>query len=119
MSYRPGDIPENRGDVNKWSRELTSRIRIELLAIARAISRQGASSGIGVGISGYGNQTAISTGGTFVPLKAPLQNYIVLYKCLNSSGEGVGVDLTGYSSSGFTATPLENATLHWTPLAIP
>ena len=89
---------------------------MELLAISKTRAVSPVS---GIGVSGYAEKTAVSTGGTFVPLKATLKNYIVVYKCLNSSGDSVGVDLTGYSSSGFTATPLENATLHWTPIAIP
>ena len=114
MTYRPGPIPEPPKD-NVWGRELTSRLRMELLAISKSTTSSGVA---GVSVSAYGNKTAVSTSGTVVSLKKPLNNYIVLYRCENSAGDLVGVSITNINANTFTATPLENATLHWTPIEV-
>jgi hypothetical protein len=115
MTYRPGPLPEPPRE-NLWGREIVNKLRVELLAIAKTLPTTSPTSGIAV--SGYGNRTQITTSGTYVTLKSPLENYIVLFRCENSSGSLVGVDLSAFSSSGFTATPVENGTLYWTPIAV-
>ena len=114
MTYRPGPIPEPPKD-NIYGRELASRLRLEFLTISKFIRPSQTS---GIAVSGYGEQTQITTGGTTVRLRSPLANYIVLFRCVDSSGSGVGVDLTNFTSEGFLATPLSDSTLHWTPIPI-
>ena len=117
MNYRPGNIPEPRGDSHlfNWAKELAHSLRIEFLAISKSTPT---TSDQGIGVSGYGNKTEIASTGTVVKLKTPLANYIILFRCENLSGDGVGVSITNQNSNEFTATPLENAILYWTPIEV-
>jgi len=115
MTYRPAPLPEPPQD-NIWGRELVSKLRMELLAISKSMASVGGTSANVSGI--FGNKTAITTTGTVVNLRKPIAEYIILYRCENSAGDGVGVTFTNINANSFTATPLENATLHWTALSV-
>jgi len=63
-------------------------------------------------------RSEITTAGTYIPLNGSAIDYILLYRCYNSSDDLVGVDFSTLTAGGFTATPLEDATLEWTALPI-
>ena len=63
------------------------------------------------------NTNAITTAGTFVPFATafPDTNYNVFKNCYNTFGD-VGVTITK-ATTGFTAVPVENATIEWEAVA--
>jgi len=122
VSYRRGNLP--RTDLNG----LVDALELELESISRAlvpsttvITRVIASSGSG-GSSAVSqlqaNQTVVTTAGTTIPVSPSITSYIVLYRCINSSGDGIGCDISNITAGSFKATPLENGTLHWTAIPI-
>jgi len=115
MTYRPGPLPEPPRE-NLWGREIVNKLRVELLAIAKTLPTISPVSGMAM--SNYADKTTILATGTVVRLRKPLSEYVVLFRCVDSSGAGVGVDLTAFTSDSFTATPVSNATLHWTAIPV-
>ena len=118
MSYRPGILPRDLPG-------LVNQLEFELATLAKLVGTSGTNtvrvfSSISSGAAPVNNfqakTTAITTGGTAIALSPSIPNYIILYRCYNSSGDGVGVDFTLKTSGGFTATPLENSTLEWAAL---
>jgi len=113
MIYRPGILPRVNLDA------MATQMEFELTVISRLLNSLPKDTVYAnVSVAGLKNQTAVTTGGTFIPLSPNIPNYVILFRCVNSSNEGVGCDITGQSAGGFTATPLENATLHWAALPI-
>ena len=58
---------------------------------------------------------AVGTSATLVGYSS-ITNPIVLYRCVNANNESVGCDLSSITSSNFSATALESATLYYAVL---
>ena len=111
MSYRPGHIPEPPQD-NKWGRELTSRLRVELLAISKTIPES-----IVTTAWGRAGEQAVGTAGSTISFSPALIKYNVFAYCLNAAGESVGYVISAKGTSSFLVTPTEDSTFTW--VAVP
>ena len=113
-------------DIEEWKRQITFELIKEFTAIQNGLTSSGTSTTIARSASGGGGGSSISTNltagqisvGTSATLVgySSISNPIVLYRCINSNNESVGCDITSITSSNFTATALESATLYYAVL---
>ena len=58
-------------------------------------------------------QVAVTSGGVAVALDPDVTSYVILNRCVDASENTVACWFTAIAATGFTATSVANATLHW------